>query len=198
MNPSLLLASSLETALNRYLALDPEVQATPLTGRVIAIDCKAPRFTLWIVGAADRIQVLHAYEGQADVTLSGTLLALVSLSRGQVVGSGVEIRGNTGVGQQFQDLLRAVQVDWEEGLSAWVGDVPAHQIGNLVRGAGAWGKQAAVALQRNVSEYLREEARDLPNRPEVERFMDDVDRLRSDVDRLEARVRRLEARRARP
>lgn len=198
MTPTLLLASSLETALNRYLALDPDVEPTTLAGRVIAIDCTAPRFTLWIVGAADRIQVLDAYEGEADVTLRGSLPALASLSRGQVVGSGVEIRGNTGVGQQLQDLLRAVQVDWEEGLSTWVGDVPAHQIGNLVRGAGAWGKQAAAAFQRNVSEYLREEARDLPNRSEVERFMDDVDRLRSDVDRLEARLERLGARRVRP
>jgi ubiquinone biosynthesis protein UbiJ len=191
VTPATLFAATLETALNRYLALDPDAAAAVLDGRVIRIDCTAPVFSLWILGAADRLQVLDSYDGEADVALSGSITELAAVGRGQVQGSGVEIRGDIGVGQQFQSLLRSVQVDWEEGLSRLVGDVGAHQIGNFVRGLGAWGAQAADSLQRQVAEYLQQESEHLPSQDEVNDFLDQVDRLRSDVDRIEARLRRL-------
>lgn len=194
MTPATLFAATLETALNRYLALDPDAAATDLDGRIIRIDCTAPAFSLWIFGTSDRLQVLDSYDGEADVALSGSIAELAALGRGKVQGSGVEIRGDTGVGQQFQSLLRSVEVDWEEGLSRLVGDVGARQIGNFVRGFGAWGTQAADSLQRQVAEYLQHESEHLPSQDEVDDFLDQVDRLRSDVDRIEARLRRLAAR----
>jgi ubiquinone biosynthesis protein UbiJ len=45
----------------------------------------------------------------------------------------------------------------------------------------------------DLSEYLQEESRIVPAKPEIEAFMDGVDILRSDVDRLHARVERLAA-----
>jgi ubiquinone biosynthesis protein UbiJ len=43
-----------------------------------------------------------------------------------------------------------------------------------------------------MGEYLTEESRDLPARPEVDAWLEEVDRLREDVDRFEARLARLE------
>jgi len=45
-----------------------------------------------------------------------------------------------------------------------------------------------------MGEYLTEESRDLPARPEVEDWIAQVDRLREDADRLEARLALLERR----
>ncbi len=46
-------------------------------------------------------------------------------------------------------------------------------------------------MEQNVGEYLRIESEIVPNRVEIDGFMNDVDDLRSDVDRLEQRIARL-------
>ena len=71
-----------------------------------------------------------------------------------------------------------------------LGDVAAHQIGNLLRGSFVWGKQVAATLGQDTAEYLQEEKQELPRPDEVNAFLAEVDILRGDVDRLAARVAR--------
>ena len=47
---------------------------------------------------------------------------------------------------------------------------------------------------RDITEYLQEESRYLPQQDEVNKFLAAVDVLRNDVERLDARVKRLQAR----
>ena len=77
-----------------------------------------------------------------------------------------------------------------------MGDVAAHQIGNVARTAFGFARRARDTLLQNVAEYLQEEGRDVPSRTEAEEFLQGVDRLRDDVDRLEARLKLLEKRQA--
>lgn len=98
------------------------------------------------------------------------------------------------LGQEFSEILEALDIDWEEHLSHLTGDLVAHKVGNLVRDVFAWGKQAADTLGQDVAEYLQEENEALPNRDEVENFLSQVDVMRTDVDRMEARVQRLQSR----
>ena len=60
-----------------------------------------------------------------------------------------------------------------------------------VREARAWAGDARTRVGADVSEYLREEVRLLPDRAAVAGFITDVDRLRADTDRLAARVENL-------
>ena len=103
----------------------------------------------------------------------------------------MEILGDSDTGQQFQDMLSAVDWDWEEQLSQLTGDVVAHQAGRLAREAIQFISNSSRTLQQDISEYLQEEARLLPARIEVGYFLEEVDQLRADVDRLSARVDRL-------
>jgi ubiquinone biosynthesis protein UbiJ len=79
----------------------------------------------------------------------------------------------------------------EEGLSRWVGDVAAHQVGRVLRGVAGWGEHAGETVAANVKEYLQEETRDLVPRPELEGFAADVTALEQAVSLLEERVTRL-------
>jgi ubiquinone biosynthesis protein UbiJ len=79
-------------------------------------------------------------------------------------------------------------------LSRVVGDVAAHQIGNVARSAISFARRATSTFAQNVAEYLQEEGRDAPSRTEAEEFVAGVDALRDAVDRLEARIARLEKR----
>ncbi|MCP5143145.1 MAG: SCP2 sterol-binding domain-containing protein [Gammaproteobacteria bacterium] len=195
------LLAAVETAFNRYLALDPENAANlcRLQGKVIEIELRGVWRRLFLLPQTDSVMVLGDYEGDADATISGSPLALMAMhhpgNRSRSLFSGeVEIRGDAGIGQALQRILDDMDIDWEEMLSRYTGDVVAHQLGNLVRGANGWLRRSAGVLEQDVGEYLQEEARSLPPRLEVRDFMDDVDAARSDVDRLEARVKRLETR----
>ena len=66
---------------------------------------------------------------------------------------------------------RQAQPDLEEELSRVIGDVAAHQIGNVARTALGFARRAHDTLQQNVAEYLQEEGRDVPSRTEAEEFM---------------------------
>ena len=83
------------------------------------------------------------------------------------------------------------EIDWEEYLSHFVGDIIAHQVGNCVRSFVDWNQQTAATMRQNMTEYLQEEIRYFPPREECQDFFNDVDEFRSDIDRMEARIQRL-------
>ena len=103
----------------------------------------------------------------------------------------VVITGDVALGQAFRDLLLAVDIDWEENLSRFTGDVLAHQLGNAVRSGQHWARQSRHTLKQDAAEYLQEEGRLLIAGDEMAGYLGAVDTLREDVDRLTARVQRL-------
>lgn len=193
------LAGAVESAMNGYLALDPEVRArlTSLDGKVICIALKGFDLRLYFLPVEEHIEVLSHYEGEPDTLLVGTptdLLRLAALqSEEKLFETGVEFHGDTELGEQFREILNGAEIDWEELLSRVTGDALARQLGNLARGVADTVTKGAATLRQDVSEYLREESRLLPTAIEVKNFLEDVDHLRLDADRLEARVQRLEA-----
>ena len=200
MNLKALLAWSIESALNAYLGMDPEAVAgmERLMGRVIGFEVTGINFVLFCVPAADRVQILHEYDGVPDAVIKGspvsfTLMAITGNPRQTIAQGTVKVIGDLQVGQAFYELLQAVEIDWEEMLANRIGDIPAYQLGRLARSIGAWTIRTRDSLRMDLTEYLQEEARVVPTRMELEAFMDDIDTLRSDVDRLAARVDRLSA-----
>jgi ubiquinone biosynthesis protein UbiJ len=194
-------AATLEVAINQVLQLDPETfdRLRTLQGKVIAIELRGLDITLYLIPGDDGLNVFGDFEGEPDTTLRGTPLAMARMGlathAGDVLFAGdVEISGDVELGQQFRDILDGLDVDWEEHLSRLTGDMVAHKVGNLVRGAMQWGRNTMDTLGQDAAEYLQEESRDLPNRIEIEDFLAQVDTLRTDVDRAEARVARLEKR----
>lgn len=198
--PSSLLAG-LEMAINRYLALDSEhtLRLGALAGKIIAVEVTGVNAVVYVTASSGGLQLLSRYEGAPDVVIRGapwSLGRLVSGSRGRdLLSRGeVEIRGDVELAQRFQQLLAAVDVDWEEQLSRFTGDAAAHQIGNVFRGGMEWLSSALQSFGQDLAEYLQEETHTLPTRLEVEEWLAAVDELRSEADLLEARVVRLRAR----
>ena len=197
--PALVLAG-LEITLNRYLSLDPETlsRLAGMTGKLIAVELRGVGITLYMAPHSGGIQLLREFDGSADAVISGTPMALARVGIGEerslLFAGEVEIRGDVTLGQRFESVLRELDIDWEEQLSHLVGDAAAHQVGNLVRDALQWGAKSVDTLGRDLTEYLQEESRQLPQRDEVNKFLAAVDVLRNDVERLDARVKRLQAR----
>ena len=144
-----------------------------------------------------------ADSSSATATLEGTPPVLLSLlGNAGAEGfreSGAELSGDAATAEAFAELLRHARPDLEEEISRMVGDIPAHQLAGVARRADAWTRQAGSALAMNTSEFLQEEARQLPPRVEVNAFGRDVERLRDDIERAAQRLARLEGlRRRRP
>ena len=169
-------------------------------GRVIAIDLLGTGIRLYFVpDEGGRLQVLSRYEGEPDCTLAGSPLDMMRAAdpeqgSAQLFAGRVRIEGDTELGHRFSEILGGLDIDWEEQLSRLVGDVAAHGIGQGIREGAEQARRSGATLEKNLSEYLTEEARLLPHPLEVEAFVDDTDRLRDDVARLEARLKLLEAR----
>lgn len=194
-----LLHATLETVLNRFIALDPmaKERLSKLDGKVIGIEIKGLSHTLFLIPAAHRLMVVGSHEGQPDCHISGTPLALIKMinrekNSEQLFTGEVEVSGNTELAHRFGVILADMDVDWEEQLSHVTGDAVAHGVGNLLRDLSGWGRNTANNLGLDIGEYLQQEIQILPPRVEIEQFLGQVDVLRDDVERMEARIHRLE------
>jgi ubiquinone biosynthesis protein UbiJ len=202
--PGAVIHRGLEAAINRYLGLDPGTgeRLAALDGRVIALELLGLDLRLLFRVHGRRIDVVDDPELKPDTVLRGTPLgvARLGLGRGNAAGtlfSGeVEIAGDVETGQAFKGVLDAIDIDWEEQLARFTGDVIAHQAGNAARVAGRWLDRVRLTLEQDLSEYLQEELRVVPTRIEIENLVEAIDRLAMDTERLEARLNRLLAARS--
>lgn len=191
------IAGPVSATLNRLIALDPDAEQrlAPLSGCRLRVRLTAPALTVDARFTPDGL-TLSAPEnedGEPEVTVTGRLDDLVVMLRDPEHAAGrLRFDGDPAIAQRIQRFFRELDVDWEEGLARFLGDIPAHQAGRVIRGIGGWLRHSGDAARNSLVEYLTEERRELPTRPELEAFLDDVDRLRADTDRLAARVARLE------
>ena len=190
--------AGLETALNTALRHDPDAfkRLENFSDKVIAIELQGLDLTLYLLPGANGISLMSQYPAEPDTTLCGTPLAMAKMALGpdasKILFTGeVTIRGDVETGQRFKRLLDELDIDWEEQLSLYSGDVVAHKLGDLLRATAAWGQQTLTILGQDAAEYLQLEGQDLPLPGTVRQYLQAVDAVRDDTARLEARVARL-------
>ncbi|MGZ5044983.1 MAG: ubiquinone biosynthesis accessory factor UbiJ [Methylobacter sp.] len=193
-----LLLGALEATLNQYLALDQDSGyfLSPLAGKVIAVNVQPFDDTIYLCPTTDSIQCLDQFPDQPDTRLTGSLWALglmgLSSTPMRSVFSGeVKIEGDMQTGRKFQELFAKLDIDLEEKLSQFTGDIIAHKVANFFRTGQRWGSESLETFRLNAKEFLQEETRDLPSAPEVDIHYAQVDELRTDFDRLQSRIERL-------
>lgn len=190
----------LESILNRNIAGSAAARSLckRLEGKVLALRFTDLPLSISFRSDGERMTLDTMQPEEASATLSGTPLSFMQLAgatpEAALRTGAVHIEGDAEVAQAFSELLKAARPDLEEELSRVVGDVAAHQIGNVARSVLAFGRRASDTFTQNVAEYLQEEGRDLPTRIEADEFIVGVDKLRDDAERLEARLALLEAR----
>jgi len=190
----------LERAGNRLLELDPDTsdKMSRLRGKVFKLELLVVGRTLYFIPADDGVQVRGEWTGPVDITLKGSPLAFAQyglrkkgLENKAFIDKKVSIEGDVELAQDFQKLIRELDIDLEELLSHFVGDVAAHQIGRGARMFRNRIREAAQSLRLDIKEYLVEEIRVLAPDWRVTGYIERVDTLRADVERMEQRVDRL-------
>ncbi len=192
------LLEPLAALLNRNLAASGRARelAAGLEGRSFEVRIAATPLRIRFSANGGRIEVTAGGEGEPTASIEGSPLTLATLAGPdageRIRAGGLRVTGDAETAQAFQKLFAAARPDFEEELSRIVGDAPAHHLARAAKEALAFGQRAFDTFAQNVAEYLTEESRDLPAKPEVEMLLEDIDRLREDVDRFEARLAALE------
>ena len=194
-----LLMSALETALNKFLALDQNSGffLAPLIGKVIAVTITPFNETIYLCPSSDSIQLLDYCTDQPNTQLTGSvfafgLMGLSSKPMRSIFSGEVKIEGDMNTGRKFQELFAKLDINLEQQLARYTGDSVAHNISQFFRAGQNWSKESIETFRLNTSEFLQEETRELPAGPEVDIFFAQVDKIRTDFDRLQSRVEHLE------
>lgn len=190
---------TLEAALNRALALDPDTRdgLRTLDGRRVALHVAAPKLALQVTVAGERLQVGPVEDGaDADLSVRSTLGGLIAQlpffrnDNAPPVGK-LRIEGDADLARRLQRLAERFDPDWQKPFTAVFGDVLGVQVANALRAGLRHARDAGGVFATNAAEYVTEESRDVIGRDELNAFHDDVDTLRDDVERVAARVARL-------
>jgi ubiquinone biosynthesis protein UbiJ len=187
----------IESELNRCIGESTAAREllARLNGTSFAVHVEGVGLTAVLRAEGERLRLESDATG-ATATLRATPFDLLRLLRAEGV-SGVkrtraDISGDLEVAERYARMLKLARPDLEGEVAKWLGDVPAHALGEALRGMGAWLARAGAALRMNTAEYLQEESRAVPAPLEAQAFYADVERLRDDVERAAARLARLE------
>ncbi|MCF6345971.1 MAG: hypothetical protein L3J00_05820, partial [Thiomicrorhabdus sp.] len=99
--------------------------------------------------------------------------------------------GDTQLAQAFINALCTLDIDWEEQLSHYTGDLIAFKIGHGIRSLFSTQQAVKDNVSQTVKEYLQFEIEAVPTKSQVKRFCQNVDTLKQDFDALEARINKL-------
>lgn len=190
------LCSGLEKLINQALRYDPgsRIAMAQLHGKVLAIEFTQPTVTFYFCPTEEGVQLLSTCDADITTRLVGSPLALLALARGEQLnlsGSGVEVFGSTALLIDLQKIVRNLDIDWEEAISAIIGDIAAHEVGRGVAGFKHWFTQRKQNFERLLGEFLTEEVRVTPSKVELNAFYQQVDELRLGIDRARAKLQQL-------
>jgi len=192
------LTEALETSINLVLKQDNDTleKFAALQGKTLAFEFTDLDLSLFLFPHTEGVQVQYIFDGQPDTTLQGTTLAFINMSLGDSTDSffsgEVRIKGDIELGQRFKRIFDQLDLDWEEWISKYTGDLIAFKAGSFIRTLNSLGKQTLKTIQLDAREYLQDEGENSPHQAEIEDFTHKISELRNHTARLEARILRLQ------
>lgn len=191
------LGALLETGLNQLLSLDPRSRerSKPLYGKVLKLELQGIP-AIWLMFSSHQVDVLAAYEHPAHASLNLKWQGLQVLRQPENLSRYIreerlDLQGDPALFHAFSHLFSELQIDWEEQLSAYTGDVLAHW---LFRGAKKIQKctdQQWQLSQQDLREAIIEEWQLAPGPLQLAAFCDDVGALVHDSEQLLQRAEQL-------
>lgn len=181
--------------INSTLQLDPasKERLAKLNNKIISIELLPFHFIFYCVFTENGVTIETDSIDAVATSIRGTPLQLFGMlfnkdQRQRFFAEDVVITGDAELGQQVINLLDELHIDWEDYLSIFIGDIPAHHASRFARGIAAWVKQTKNTFTQDINDYIHEEIKWFPAREALQDFFTEVDNLRMDVDRLAARV----------
>ncbi|HCF7887859.1 TPA: SCP2 domain-containing protein [Klebsiella oxytoca] len=194
-----LVTAGLETVLNTFLwrdrALKPARQR--LLGKVLRVELQELSEPVVLVFSERQVDVLGAWEGEADCTVRTRLSVLPQLRNRQqltalIRSDDLEVQGDLQVVQNTVTLCDLAEFDPAELLAPYTGDVVAEGFSKVFRGGARFLLRGAQRQQRYVAEAITEEWRLAPGPLELAWFAEETTAVERALAALEKRLETLE------
>jgi ubiquinone biosynthesis protein UbiJ len=206
-----LLSAGIEFSLNQLLRLDPDSppKLKKLAGKQLQVSVRELPWPL-IFSFSEQIDVMALPPGDTGSPLPGEAanlmvdchisLALETLGElrdsskiSQLIQQNkLTLEGDILVAQSFSSLLKELDIDWEEQLSKYTGDVAAHQTFASIKSVFFTAGQQLQDFGQQLAHNLTQDGAIAAAKPAVDDFCEQVNELRSAVERLDARLSLLE------
>ncbi len=190
---SISLSKTIESVLNTAIRLD-DMQGEAfkaLDDNVIELTLTPIESPLYFLITHTTVSVQTTLQGEADAAIQTTLIDFASLPIQRQLPH-AKLSGDTDLAQRFIDALCSLDIDWEEQLSHYTGDLIAFKVGHGIRtllGAQTNAKQTA---SQTIREYLQFELEAVPVKHQVAHFCEEVQTITDEVDALEKRIQQLQ------
>jgi ubiquinone biosynthesis protein UbiJ len=191
-------ASAFEAAekiINTALEYDPATQRhiAELEGKLLLIESNLPPLKVAIEATSSGIMLHSNWQDRADTTVSGSLVAMLSLAANNdeqisFAGTGISVNGDLDFLIQINKLMRNLNVDWEAALASVIGDIPAHILADTVRNSASVARDASRRAKSAAAEIAQEELRATPSATEYTDFTQRVRHISTEVERAAARI----------
>ena len=195
-----LVTAGVENLLNTFLYRSPALKSarTRLQSKVLRVDLKGFSTPLVLVFSERQVDVLGAWEGEADCTVITHASVLPKLRDRQqlttLIRSGeLEVQGDIQVVQNFVALADLAEFDPAELLAPYTGDIVAEGVSKVLRGGTKFLRHNIQRQQRYVAEAITEEWRMAPGSLEVAWFAEETAAVERAVESLAKRLEKLEA-----
>ncbi len=184
-----------EIALNVVLSQDPETQAKlgQFEKLSIAIRIENINYTIAVIIENHKLLLDSSSDVEADLTITANAITLAKLARypDNLFSKDIEIYGDIQFAKKLRDILYEFDLDLEICIANIIGDILAHPIAHIFSKINNWIKSINTSMQKNITEYLREEAELLPDKLLINNYLTNIDNIRANLERLEARINRL-------
>jgi ubiquinone biosynthesis protein UbiJ len=184
-----------EKIINTALEYDPATQRhiAELEGKLLLIESNLPPLKVAIEATSSGIMLHSNWQDSADTTVSGSLVAMLSLAAKNdeqisFAGTGISVNGNLDFLIQINKLMRNLDVDWEAALASIIGDIPAHILADRLRSSASAARDASRRAKSAAAEISQEELRATPSATEYTDFTQRVRHLSTEVERAAARI----------
>lgn len=186
------LSKTIESVLNTAIRLDEEKgQAFKgLEDKVLKVTLTPVSLPLYFLFTNYMVSVQNQLTGEPDAAIECTLFDFMSLPLNRTLPTSL-IEGDRVLAMQFIDGLCGLEIDWEEHLSHYTGDLVAFKIGHGVRRFFEQKQTTKNNLGETVKEYLQFEINTLPTQHQVKHFAQKVQQTQDDVDQLAIRIEAL-------
>lgn len=190
-----LVTAAIESAINTLLSLDESSNKAlkPLIGKQLKVTIEEAPWPL-LFHFSDRIDVLIPEPDQiVDCSIEMSFITLQNLQDSSQITRLIQqqklrLEGDIHVAQHFSQLMTQLDIDWEQQLANYTGDVFAHNVFRALKQFGGQAKSTYGKFTRIVADSAIEEKRIAAPGLLVAAYCDKVNDLRSDVERLEARL----------
>ena len=188
-----------EEYINKILRLDEQTfyDLNKYNDKIIAFEFINTKIKLYITLSENGLNIDSECNKDPDVLIKSSPTNFLKTMLPSKYGMAdfpvdMQVVGDITLAQDFQKIMRNLDIDLEDPLSKLVGDTLAYQIGQFTRKAGNMTFKTVETLMVDISEYLRFEIEMLPDELLVEEFIKEVDLLRNDTELVLKRINKLD------